>query len=224
MFRILIVEDSVDIYEPLAENLKYEGFDVKVAATKRAATEALEAPDAKYDLALVDLMLPDGYGHEVYDVAEDCGVPVIFLSANDDERVVSRSLNMGAVDYIEKPYKKAVLLARINKVLRNSGKLSKELVFGELRVDTAKGVAYKNGEELYLSRIAYRLLLLFMNHPGQIFTRDRLIEEIWNITGTEVFENTLTQHITRLRKEIGDDPQNPKYIQTVRGIGYKLGK
>ena len=223
MYQILVVEDSVDIYEALSAILRDEGFGVTVADTQKAATQALEAPGAAFDLALVDLALPDGHGFSVYHVAEEFDVPVIFLSANDDEYMVSGGLDMGAVDYITKPYRPRVLLSRINKVLRDRGKLNAEITFGELRADTARGTVYKNGEELYLSRLEYKLLLLFMSKPGQLFTRDALFDEIWNITHEYITDNTLTVHIKRLREKIEDDPQDPKYIRTVRGMGYKMG-
>ena len=220
----MVVEDNVDIYEELTRILKNEGFGVTVASTQRAATQALESQQIDFDLALVDISLPDGNGFDVFYAAEEYDVPVIFLSANDNEYTISGALNKGAADYIPKPYRKRELTSRINKVLRERGKLSAELTYGELRVDTAKGNVYKNGEELFLSRLEYKLLLLFMGSPGQLFTRDALLEEIWNITGQDINENTLTKHVQRLRDKIGDDPQEPQYIQTVRGIGYKLGE
>ena len=223
MYQILVVEDNVDIHRELTRILKEEGFSVTVTESQRAATKALEAQEIEFDLALVDLSLPDGHGFSVYHVAEEYDVPVIFLSANDDEYMISGGIDMGAADYVTKPYRKRELMSRINRVLKDRGKLSAELTFGELRVDTIKGNVFKNGEELFLSRLEYKLLLLFMNHPGQLFTREALLEEIWNITGQEIYENTLTKHVQRLREKLDDDPQEPKYIQTVRGMGYKLG-
>ncbi len=223
MYQILVVEDSVDIYEGLSAFLRDEGFGVTIADTQRSAIAALEKEDADFDLALVDLALPDGNGTIVYRVAEEYDVPVIFLTAYDDEYTVSKGLDMGAADYIPKPYRKRELLSRINRVLRERGKMNAEIVFGDLRVDTAKGNVYKNGEEIFLSRLEYKLLLYFMNRPGQLRTRDALFNEIWSITGEYITDNTLTVHIKRLREKIEDDPQNPKYIQTVRGMGYKFG-
>ena len=223
MYQILVVEDSVEIYERLSAILREEGFGVTVADTQRSAAAALEQEGADFDLALVDLMLPDGHGIEVFQDAQQYHVPVIFLTADDDEYRIARCLDMGADDYITKPYKKQVLLSRINKVLKRRGKMNPEINFGALRVDTARGNVYKNGEEIFLSRLEYKLLLLFMNRPGQLFTRDSLFEEIWSITGEYITDNTLTVHIKRLREKIEDDPQNPRYIQTVRGMGYKFG-
>ena len=223
MYQILVVEDSVDIYEGLSAFLRDEGFGVTIADTQRSAIAALEKEDADFDLALVDLALPDGNGTIVYRVAEEYDVPVIFLTAYDDEYTVSKGLDMGAADYIPKPYRKRELLSRINRVLRERGKMNAEIIFGDLRVDTAKGNVYKNGEEIFLSRLEYKLLLYFMNRPGQLRTRDALFNEIWSITGEYITDNTLTVHIKRLREKIEDDPQNPKYIQTVRGMGYKFG-
>lgn len=224
MYQILVVEDSVSIYEELAAILRDEGFGVTVADTQRSAIAALEKEDAAFDLALVDLGLPDGgHGFSVYHVAEEYDVPVIFLTAYDDEYTVSDGLDMGAADYITKPYRRRELLSRIKRVLRERGKMNAEIVFGNLRADTVKGNVYKNGEEIFLSRLEYKLLLFFMNNAGQILTRDSLFNEIWNITGEYITDNTLTVHIKRLREKIEDNPQNPKYIQTVRGMGYKMG-
>ena len=223
MYCILVVEDAKEISEPLLQILKEEGFSVTLAESQRAAMQALETPGAAFDLALVDLSLSDGHGFSVYHVAEEQCVPVIFLTAVDDDYMISSGLDMGAADYIAKPYRKRELLSRINKVLREHGKLSAEITVGELRADTAKGIVYKNGEELYLTRLEYKLLLLFMNRPGQLITRDALFEEIWNITHEDITDNTLSVHIKRLREKIEDDPQNPRYIQTVRGMGYKMG-
>ena len=223
MHQVLVVEDAVSIYEELALILKNEGFGVTVADTQKAATTALEAAGAAFDLALVDLALPDGHGFSVFHVAQEHDVPVIFLTANDDEYMIANGLDMGAADYIPKPYRKRELLSRMNKVLRDRGKLGAEIAFGGLRADTARGVVYKNGKEIFLSRLEYKLLLLFMNRPGQLFTRDALFDEIWNITHEYITDNTLTVHIKRLREKIEDDPQNPVYIRTVRGIGYKFG-
>ena len=224
MYQILVVEDAREISELLRESLEQEKFGVTVTETKRTATEALEAPGAAFDLALVDISLPDGNGFSVFHVAQEYDVPVIFLTADDDEYTISFWLNKGAADYVTKPYRRRELLARINKVLKDRGKLSAELVYGQLRVDTAKGNVYKNGEELFLSRLEYRLLLLFMNSPGKLFTRNALLEEIWNITGEYISDNTLTVHIKRLREKLGDDAQDPQLIRTVRGMGYKLGE
>lgn len=224
MYHILVVEDAVDISDALSAFLRDEGFGVTVAGTQRSAIAALEDENADFDLALVDLSLPDGgHGFAVFPTAQQYNVPVIFLTAYDDEDMTTKGLNMGAEDYIPKPYRPRELLARVNKVLKRHGKMNAEVSFGALRVNTAKGNVYKNGEEIYLSRVEYKLLLLFMNRPGQILTRENLFEEIWNITGEYITDNTLTVHIKRLREKIEDDPQDPRYIRTVRGIGYKFG-
>ncbi|MCR5041761.1 MAG: response regulator transcription factor [Clostridia bacterium] len=223
MVSILVVEDSRDIYEPLCENLASEHYESAVAPTVREAVSLLEDPGRKFDLALIDLQLPDGHGFSVFRVCKDVGIPVIFLTANDDDLMISGAFDMGAADYVPKPYRKRELLARISKALEASGKINKEVVFADLRIDSVKGCAYKNGEELMLSRLEYRLLLLFMNNPGKLYSRDMLFEEIWNITGEYITDNTLTVHIKRLREKIGDEPTSPRYIQTVRGMGYKMG-
>ena len=223
MYSILIVEDAKEISDQLSQILRNEHFYCEVAGTMAQAIGRLENEDADFDLALVDLMLPDGHGYSVFHAAQDRGVPVIFLTASDDEYTTAGALDMGAADFVPKPYRRRELLSRINRALRESGRMSAELTYGTLKVDTEKGVVFKNGQELYLSRLEYRLLLLFMNRPGKIFTRDNLIEDIYNVTREYITDNTLTKHIQRLREKIEDDPQEPTCIRTVRGIGYKLG-
>ena len=145
---------------------------------------------------------------------------MIFLTASADEFSVVTGLDIGADDYISKPFRPRELLSRMKSVLRRYGKSQSVLRLGDLVIDTARGIVEKGGEELYLSALEYRLLLLFASHPGKVFTRKQLLGEIWDMAGEFVNDNTLTVYIKRLREKIGDDPQNPAVIKTVRGRGY----
>lgn len=225
MYRILIVEDAKEISEALEKILREERYVTQIADTQEKAVALLEGSEEPFDLALVDLTLPDGgHGFAVYRVAESRHVPTIFLTATDDEYMHAQGIEMGAYDYICKPYSKPVLLARIRSALTRSGKMNAELVCRDLRIDLSRGKAYKNGQELYLSRIEYNILLLFMNNLGHIISRDRLMYEICDFADSYITDNTLTKHINRLRDKIEDDPQEPTHICTVRGMGYKMEK
>ena len=129
---------------------------------------------------------------------------------------------MGADDYVSKPFRPRELAARMRMVLRRCGRIQPVLEAGGLSVDTAKGTVTRRGQEIYLSALEYRLLLVFLNHRGQLLTRSALLEEIWDAAGEYVNDNTLTVYIKRLREKIEEDPQNPQLIHTVRGMGYKL--
>lgn len=220
MDRILLVEDDPILTRMLTGYLTGEGFSVTAVSGQTEAVGALEG-DAP-ELALVDISLAEGNGFSVCACAKEAGVPVIFLTACDDEYSVVTGLDMGADDYITKPFRPRELVARIRSVLRRAGKKQSLFTFGALQVDTEKALVTREGRELFLSALEYRLLLVFINHRGQLLTRDRLLEEIWDSAGDFVGDNTLTVYIKRLREKIEPDPQNPTLIKTVRGIGYKL--
>ncbi len=220
--RILLVEDDAGIVSNLTEFLHGEGFAVEAAAGQTEAQEKLE--QGTYDLILLDVSLREGNGFAVCSyVRENTDIPVIFLTASGDEYSVVAGLDMGADDYIGKPFRPRELLSRIRSVLRRRGRSQAVLEIGGICVDTLKGTVTKNGSELILSALEYRLLLVFFYNKGVILTRNRLLEEIWDAAGDFVNDNTLTVYIKRLREKIEDDPQNPDIIKTVRGIGYKVG-
>ena len=222
MKRIFLVEDDQAIARNLMLLLKSEGFNVTHAATRRKASDMLAAN--QFDLALIDISLPDGNGFTVCtEVKEIQDIPVIFLTASGDEASVVTGLNMGADDYITKPFRPRELIARIGTALRKSGRSVSAFEVCGLQVDTASGVVKKNGSEVFLSALEYRLLLLFVSNPKNIITRDRLLDELWDAAGEFVNDNTLTVYIKRLREKIEDDPAKPKIIRTVRGTGYRLG-
>ncbi len=222
MQKIFLVEDDKEIAKNLARLLHTEGFTVEHASTKGEV--ALLIAQNKFDIALVDISLPDGNGFSVCtEIKQQLNIPVLFLTASDDEASVVTGLNIGADDYIIKPFRPRELIARIKAALRKSGSSPSLFEIYGLWVDTASGIVKKEGKELYLSALEYRLLLVFLNHPNTIITRERLLDELWDAAGEFVNNNTLTVYIKRLREKIEDDPASPHIILTVRGIGYRLG-
>lgn len=147
---------------------------------------------------------------------------MIFLTASGDEYSTVTGFELGADDYIAKPFRPRELSSRIRNILRLTGGTGTVISLGTITVDTVKGIASKNGKDLYLSALEYRLLLVFLNNRGRILSRTQLLEAIWDIAGEFVNDNTLTVYIKRLREKIEDDPQNPDIIKTVRGLGYKV--
>ena len=220
MEKLLLVEDDLTLVRMLRSFLEGEGFRTTTASGQTAALEQMAA--AQPDLALVDLSLAEGNGFAVCGEAKRLGIPVIFLTASGDEYSVVAGLDMGADDYIAKPFRPRELVSRIRSVLRRTGKGRRVVTLRDLTVDTEKGTVTKAGEELFLSALEYRLLLVFLNSRGQILSRNRLLEEIWDSAGDFVSDNTLTVYIKRLRDKIETDPGQPSLIKTVRGLGYRL--
>ncbi|MHC1747280.1 MAG: response regulator transcription factor [Cellulosilyticaceae bacterium] len=222
MKRIFLVEDDKAIARNLVLLLRSEGFTVTHAPTRSEAIATLV--ENKFDLALVDISLPDGNGFTVCtEIKETQDIPVIFLTASGDEASVVTGLNMGADDYITKPFRPRELIARIGTALRKGERFGSNFEIGGLHVDTASGIVKKNGNEVFLSALEYRLLLVFISNPKSIITRGRLLDELWDAAGEFVNDNTLTVYIKRLREKIENDPASPQIILTVRGTGYRLG-
>ena len=228
MNKILLVEDDVSIIEKLEELLKGEGFQVVTAQRQEQALSLLD--ENKFDLILLDISLPDGSGYAICSAAKaetldnkNKDVPVIFITAYDDEASAVTGLDMGAEDYITKPFRPRELISRIKNILRRNDKTKSIIEIDNLRVDSLKGTVHKGDEEIFLSVLEYRLLLVFLNNKGVVLSRNKLLEEIWDIAGEFVNDNTLTVYIKRLREKIEDDPQKPTIIKTVRGLGYKVG-
>jgi len=221
MSRIFLVEDDKAIAKNLVLLLRSEGFTVTHASTRGEALALLTGN--KFDLALIDISLPDGNGFTVCTEIKETGdIPVIFLTASGDEASVVTGLNIGADDYITKPFRPRELIARIGTALRKR-RSGPAFEIGGLHVDTASGVVKKHGNEVFLSALEYRLLLVFIGNPKNIITRGRLLDELWDAAGEFVNDNTLTVYIKRLREKIEDDPASPQIILTVRGTGYRLG-
>ena len=220
MKHILLVEDDPSIVMALTEFLAGEDFETASAATQKEA-ERLMVRSA-YDLLLVDLALPEGSGFGVCAEAKQRGLPVIFLTASADENSVVAGLDMGADDYIAKPFRPRELVSRMRSVLRRYSNSQTVELPGRVAVDLEKGAVWKNGEEVPLSALEYKLLSALLARRGKLMTRCKLLEEIWDIDGDFVNDNTLTVYIKRLREKIEDDPQAPAIIKTVRGMGYRV--
>lgn len=221
MTKILLVEDDASIVENLTEYLTGEGYRVQSAPGQQTALDL--AAQENFDLVLLDVSLADGNGFTVCRaIKADYHIPVIFLTASGDEYSTVAGFDVGADDYIAKPFRPRELLSRIKNVLRLTGGAGAVIRLGDVEVDTVKGVATKNGRELNLSALEYRLLLVFLNNRGRVLSRNQLLDAIFAIAGEFVNDNTLTVYIKRLREKLEDDPQNPKYIKTVRGLGYKV--
>lgn len=225
MTHILLVEDDKSIVTALTEFLEKEGFRVSSVAGQKEALALLSENGSSFDLLLLDISLSDGNGFTVCAAAKaTTKLPVIFLTASGDEFSVVTGLDMGADDYIAKPFRPRELVSRINSVLRRYGQTGTVLEYQGLMIDPAKGHVIKNGKELMLSALEYKLLLLFFQNQGIMLSRSRILEELWDIAGEFVNDNTLTVYIKRLREKIEDDPSVPRYIRTIRGMGYKMGE
>lgn len=220
MEKLLLVEDDATLTKMLSSFLISEGFVVISVTGQTAAGTQMD--EQSFDMALVDISLAEGNGFAVCALAKAHGIPVIFLTASGDEYSVVTGLDMGADDYISKPFRPRELISRIRSVLRRVGKRQSVIAIGELVIDTEKGLVTRAGQELFLSALEYKLLLVFLNNRGQILSREKLLEEIWDSAGDFVSDNTLTVYIKRLREKIEADPQKPSYIKTVRGLGYRL--
>lgn len=220
MTRILLVEDDFAIVHSLQEYLNLEGFASDHASGQIKAEELLKTK--QYQLLLLDVSLKDGDGFAVCDMAQKIQLPVIFLSASSDEETVVRGLNIGADDYITKPFRPKELLSRIKNALRRHAGHQTIILLDDIQVDTEKAIVKKKDTIINLSALEYKLLTLFIDHRGKLLTRDQLLDEIWNIAGDFVNDNTVTVYIKRLREKIENDPTNPKIIKTVRGLGYRM--
>ncbi len=221
---VLLVEDEPSITEPLAESLGREGFDTKVAAT---AAEALDlAARIQPDLVLLDVMLPDGSGFDVCrELRQRSQVPIIMLTARGEEADRVVGLELGADDYIVKPFSAREVAARIRAVLRRTESPTqpdeKPIELGELRLDPARREVTKDGEVLELSRKEFELLQLLMRNAGSVVTRERAIDEVWD-TNWFGSTKTLDVHVSGLRRKLGDDSNEPRFLHTVRGVGFRF--
>lgn len=225
--KILLVEDDRTIASGLEYSLKQEGYEPVLCHDVAMATKVIKESIQSIDLCLLDLNLPDGSGYDLCQlVKRERDIPVIFLTVHDDEVNVVMGLDMGADDYITKPFRIRELLSRIKSVLRRyhrNPESKKTIEIGNITVNVLEGKVYKNGVEVLLTALEYRLFLIFANHIGQVLSRAQLLDQIWDVGGEFVNDNTLTVYIKRLREKLEDDPHRPTLIKTVRGIGYKVG-
>lgn len=219
MSKLLLVEDDETIVENLCVFLQQEGFLVESVFGQKQAIELLE--EKYYDLVLLDISLADGNGFAICSyIKQNTDISVIFLTASGDEYSVVTGLDMGADDYISKPFRPRELVSRIGVVLRRSGKASAVLESGGITIDTGKAVVKRDGNEIFLSALEYRILLILFQNKGMILSREKLLEAIWDVAGDFVNDNTLTVYIKRLREKIEKEPAKPEIIKTIRGMGY----
>lgn len=223
MKKILLVEDDDDIVSTLTIFMKNEGYLIDSVNGQRTALQKIS--QESYDIVLLDISLNDGNGFSTCSaIKSQKDIPVIFLTANDDEFSVVSGLELGADDYICKPFRPRELIARINTVLRRTNGKTEYISCKDITIDVKRAVVRKGETELFLSALEYRLLLVFLQNQGSVFSRKRLLEMIWDATGEFINDNTLTVYIKRLRDKIETNPQKPEIILTVRGLGYKAGE
>ena len=218
--KLLLVEDNEAIILGLEYLLKEEGFFCQVARKKKEAEKAVS--EKSFDLILLDIMLPDGDGYALCRNFKKRGdIPVIFLTAKEEERDVVQGFELGADDYIIKPFRNRELVSRIRNVLRRCGKGNEVLSCGAIRLDATAGKVYRDKEEIALTKLEYKILYYLMKHQDRVFSREEILSRIWDASGNFVEDNTLTVTVKRLREKIGDDGN---MIKTIRGIGYRMDR
>lgn len=221
MKKILLVEDNETIVMGLKYSLEQEKFEVETAPNIVSAKMKINKQE--YDLYLLDIALPDGEGFEICKYIKEKGnYPVIFLTAKDEETDVVQGLDMGADDYVIKPFRTRELISRINSVLRRYEKNTNEneIKCKNIVIDTNTAKVYKEGNEVMLTSLEYKILLMLFNNKGMLVTREQILDKIWDVAGNFVNDNTLTVYIKRIREKIED--KDGQIIQTVRGIGYRV--
>ncbi|TZE81893.1 response regulator transcription factor [Calorimonas adulescens] len=223
MNSILLVEDDLSLIDGLEFSLRKNGFNVNVARTVKETLSVLR--DEKYDLLILDLTLPDGNGFEICKkVRQLSAVPIIFLTASDEEVNIVMGLDMGGDDYITKPFKLNELISRINALLRRaklSDNAQTELSSNGITIKLLENRVWRNNHEIELTAAEYRLLCLLMRNPDTVLTRETILDRLWDSNGSFIDNNTLSVYVRRLREKIEDDPENPAFLLTVRGVGYR---
>lgn len=222
---IFLLEDDEAIGIGLTYSLENEGYRVTLAKSVKEAEKIID--ENKFSLYILDLTLPDGSGYDVCKKIKSKGdLPVIFLTAYDDEVNVIMGFELGADDYISKPFRVKELMLRIKSVMRRySNETSDGIIkINNLKINTNEAKVYKNNEEIVLTAMEYRLLLILLSNRGKVLSRTALLENIWDVAGDFVEDNTLTVYIKRLRDKIEEDPTKPEFIKTVRGLGYVIEK
>ncbi len=223
MKRILLVEDDLSLINGLSFAVKKQGYLLEVARTSSDADQMWE--EGKYDLVILDVSLPDGSGFDICRrIRRASKVPIMFLTAADEETDVIMGLDIGGDDYITKPFKLAIFMSRINALLRRSDNFNQadtELNSNGITVRLLKGEVYKGNQQVELTASEYKLLCLFMEHPDRVLSTEQILNRLWDCEENYIDNNSLTVYIRRLRMKIEDDPGNPKRIITVRRMGYK---
>lgn len=220
MKKILLIEDNEAIIMGLKYSLEQENFQVISAKTSKESKEKLD--NKNIDIVLLDVSLPDGNGFEICkEIKEKNDIPIIFLTAQDEETSIVLGLDLGADDYIVKPFRTRELISRIKSVLRRYGKKEENNIiqYKDIKIDTISAKVYKNNKEIIFTSLEYRILLMLFTNQNKLITREQLLEKIWDIAGNFVNDNTLTVYIKRIREKLEDD----SIIKTVRGLGYRIG-
>ena len=223
MNRILLLEDDLSLISGLSFALKKQGFEIENARTIKEAGEYWRK--GRYNLLILDVSLPDGCGFEFCKmVRKESEVPIIFLTASDEEMNIIMGLDIGGDDYITKPFKLGVLVSRVNALLRRTKSIRKndaELVSNGIKINLLQTVVYKNGEQIELTAGEYKLLCLFMQNPNIVLTKDQILQRLWDCDADYIDSSTLTVYIRRLGMKVENNPSEPEMILTVRGMGYK---
>ena len=223
MNKILLLEDELSLINGLSFALKKQGFEIEIARTINEAGECWRK--GRYDLLILDVSLPDGCGFEFCRmVRKESEVPIIFLTAFDEEMNIIMGLDIGGDDYITKPFKLGVLISRVNALLRRTKHIEKndtELVSNGIKVNLLQTQVYKNGEQIELTAGEYKLLCLFIQNPNIVLTKDQILQRLWDCDENYIDSSTLTVYIRRLRMKVENNPSEPEMILTVRGMGYK---
>ena len=219
MKKLLLIEDNESILKGLTYSLEQEKFEVDVSKNVHNAKEKLDSNE--YDLIILDIMLPDGNGFELCKyIKEQKDTPIIILTAKDEEQDVVQGFNLGADDYVIKPFRTRELISRINNILRRYNKEASKLQTGNIVIDVDASRVYINNEEVVFTALEYRILLLLFYNMGKTVTRDNILDKIWDIAGNYVNDNTLTVYIKRIRAKLGEND----VIKTIKGIGYRVDK
>lgn len=224
--KILLLEDDISLVDGLKYSLNRNGFEVEIVRTVAEAINSLTEIE-KYDLLILDVTLPDGTGFEICEKVRKQGnqIPIIFLTASDEEVIVIRGLDCGGDDYITKPFKLGELCSRIRALLRRTGIANHHntsyIECGDISIDLFGSRVLLRGKLLDLTSAEYRLICLLVRNSNRITTRNTILNELWDSTGDFVDDNTLSVYVRRLREKIEVDPSNPKHLKTVRGFGYQ---
>lgn len=223
--KVLMVEDDEAIRTGLKYYLEQESFEVlETDNGKDSLTYIKEEKDIS--ICLLDINLPDCNGFDLFkEIKKEKDIPIIFLTANDLETSIVMGLDMGADDYVTKPFKARELISRINNALRKKGNINTSNIihFQNITVDLNGARVLKDNKDVFLTALEYKIVLTFFLNPNVVFTREKILADIWDVNEEYVNDNTLTVYIKRIREKLEEDPSNPKIIVTVRGIGYKLG-
>ena len=215
--KLLLVEDNETITKGLKYSLEQENYEIDISRTKNEAEDMINQKE--YDLVILDIMLPDGSGYDLCKyIKNEKEIPVIFLTAKDEERDVVLGFDLGADDYIIKPFRNRELISRIQNILRRYNKDKKELICKNIKIDLDANKVFIKEKEIYFTALEYKILVLLLSNQGKTITREKILDKIWDIAGNFVNDNTLTVYIKRIRAKLGEDD----VIKTVKGIGYRV--